>query len=55
LNSTLSTTIIFQPENLIIPSWEKFWTSCQRMQFFLGKFQLAAGDLRSILQTLRTF
>jgi hypothetical protein len=24
LNSTLSTTIIFQPENLIIPSWEKF-------------------------------
>jgi hypothetical protein len=29
--------------------------SSRGMQFFVRKFQLAAGDLRSNLQTLRTF
>jgi len=33
-------TIIFRPEDSILPGWEKFSTSGRRMQFFLGTFQL---------------
>jgi hypothetical protein len=42
LSSTLVETIIFRPEDSILPGWEKFSTSGQRMQFFLGKFQLSS-------------
>jgi len=41
LSSTLVETIIFQPEDSILPGWEKFSISGWRKQFFFGKFQLS--------------
>jgi len=33
-------TNIFRPNDAMIPGWEKFSTSGQRMPLFLGKFQI---------------
>jgi len=38
---TLLETLIFQSEDCLVPGLEKLSTCGQRMQFFLGKFQLS--------------
>jgi len=45
LSSTLVETFIFRPEDPILPGWEKFSTSCWRIRFFLGKFQLSGRKI----------
>jgi len=40
LSSTLEETIMFQPEDSILPGLAKFSTSSRRTQFLLQKFQL---------------
>jgi len=40
LSSTLLETIIFRPEDSILPGWVKFSTSGRRTQFLFRKFQL---------------
>jgi len=49
LSSTLVETIIFRPDHSILPGWEKFSTSGQRIQFFLGKFQLSGRRIEIYL------
>ena len=41
----MAESIIFRAEDSIVSAWEKFSTSGLRMPFFVGKFQLPAGEL----------
>jgi len=45
LSSTVAESIIFRAEDSILSALEKFSTSGLRIPFFVGKFQLPAGEL----------
>ena len=49
LSSTLVESIIFRPEDSVLPGWEKFLTSGRRIEFFLGKFQLSGPRIEIYL------
>jgi len=49
LSLTLVETIIFRPEDSILLGSEKFSTSGQRIQFFLGKYQLSGRRIEIYL------
>jgi hypothetical protein len=55
LSSTLVETDIFRPEDSMQPAWEKFSTSGQSMQFFLGKIQLSGRRIEIYLVDSRSF
>jgi len=49
LSSMLVQTNIFRPEDSMLPVWEKFPTSGQRVQFLLGESQLSGQTIEIYL------
>jgi len=55
LSSKLVETIIFRPEDSMLPAGEKFSTSGRRMQFLMGKFQLSGRRIEIYLAESGSF
>jgi len=55
LRSKLVQTIIFRPEDSMLPAWEKFSTSGRRMQFLMGKFPLSGRRIEIYLAESGSF